>query len=43
MLSMIPDTINYLILYFLIVGGYACVGMLLFGHQVGKPSACLFV
>jgi len=37
--AMIPDTINYLILYFLIVGGYACVGMLLFGHQVETMSS----
>ena len=38
LLAMIPDTINYVILYMLVVGGYACVGMMLFGQQVASMS-----
>mmetsp|Transcript_43899 Transcript_43899/g.64456 ORF Transcript_43899/g.64456 Transcript_43899/m.64456 type:complete len:1032 (-) Transcript_43899:352-3447(-) len=33
LLRIIPDIINYLILYLIVIGGYACVGMQLFGHQ----------
>jgi hypothetical protein len=39
MLSMIPDTVNYLILYLLVIGGYACVAMQLFGHQFEGMSS----
>jgi hypothetical protein len=38
MLAMIPDLTTYLFLYLLIMGGYAFVGMQLFGHQYASFS-----